>query len=230
MRFAILSAGNGSRLAQEGVRLPKPLVRVAGEPMIGRLLRIFNSYSPDIIAVIVNPANTQTIDFLNSVHNDYPLEVVVRSTPSSMHSLYELRKYLEGDRFCATTVDTVFLEKEFNTYMNAFLTDGSDGVMAVTDYVDDEKPLFVGVDDKMNITRFSDSSSGCRFVSGGIYGLTGKALGVLDDCVSAGMSRMRAFQKEMVARGLILKAYALGKVIDVDHQTDIVDACGLLNG
>ena len=43
MKFAIIAAGEGSRLAQEGVSLPKPLVSIGGEPMIERLVRIFNA-------------------------------------------------------------------------------------------------------------------------------------------------------------------------------------------
>jgi len=31
MKFAIIAAGDGSRLAQEGVTEPKPLVKVRGE-------------------------------------------------------------------------------------------------------------------------------------------------------------------------------------------------------
>ena len=42
MKFAIIAAGEGSRLAREGVDLPKPLVTVGGEPMIERLARIFH--------------------------------------------------------------------------------------------------------------------------------------------------------------------------------------------
>ena len=41
MKFAIISAGEGSRLAQEGVQLPKPLVQLNGMAMIDRLIHIF---------------------------------------------------------------------------------------------------------------------------------------------------------------------------------------------
>ena len=36
MKFAIISAGEGSRLSQEGVALPKPLVQLNGVAMIDR--------------------------------------------------------------------------------------------------------------------------------------------------------------------------------------------------
>ena len=53
MKFAIIAAGEGSRLAQEGVEEPKPLVSVCDQPMIERLMRIFvdcgASAPPEII-------------------------------------------------------------------------------------------------------------------------------------------------------------------------------------
>mgnify|MGYP002711385519 CR=1 FL=1 len=42
MKFAIISAGEGSRLSQEGVALPKPLVQLNGVAMIDRLIQIFS--------------------------------------------------------------------------------------------------------------------------------------------------------------------------------------------
>lgn len=45
-------------------------------------------------------------------------------------------------------------------------------MMGVTDFIDDEKPLYVDTDGQMNITGFLDKSDTCRYISGGIYGLT----------------------------------------------------------
>ena len=41
MKFAVIAAGDGSRLASEGVSVPKPLAEVKGEKLIDRLIRIF---------------------------------------------------------------------------------------------------------------------------------------------------------------------------------------------
>ena len=230
MRFAVISAGEGSRLAGEGSLLPKPLVRIGGEPMIGRLLGIMSDSGADGIAVIVSPANTQTLGYLRSVQSDFNLEIVTKATPSSMHSLYELRDFLRGGRVCVTTVDTVFRKEEFHSYLRAFEASDSDGMMGVTDFIDDEKPLYVGVDDDMRINGFFDTPAGCRYVSGGIYGLSDNALDVLDSCVRSGQTRMRSFQRQLVADGLLLRAYRFGKIIDVDHLDDIAKAERLLFG
>ena len=41
MKYAVIAAGEGSRLAAEGVAVPKPLVKVAGECLMDHLIRIF---------------------------------------------------------------------------------------------------------------------------------------------------------------------------------------------
>ena len=70
-----------------------------------------------------------------------PLRVVVKSTPSSMHSLYELSPFLDDEVFCAATVDTVFREQDFAGYVKALqrmcIDSDADGLMAVTAHIDD---------------------------------------------------------------------------------------------
>ena len=243
MKFAVIAAGEGSRLAQEGVEQPKPLVPVCGKPMIERLLDIFIDCGATEIVVIVNEWSTAVREHLQSMKLPVPLRLVVKTTPSSMHSLHALSPYLRGERFCLTTVDTIFREEEFKKYIRYFeATKDIDGCMAVTPYVDDENPLWVGVEEQTNadgeslldrqgshkkprITGFHDRQEGDdHFISGGIYCLSDKALDVLDLCMEQGMSRMRNFQRQLVAEGLKLEAYPINKILDVDHKEDITKA------
>ena len=232
MKFAIISAGEGSRLSQEGVQLPKPLVQVNGCAMIDRLIHIFAANGADEMVVIINnevPLTKQHLAELERT-SEIPLKVVVKTTPSSMHSFYELSPYLKDDRFCLTTVDTIFREDEFARFIEAFKTSDKDGMMAVTDYVDDEKPLYIGTDDRLDITGFYDTAMpDTKYISGGIYCLTPKAIDTLEYCMRHGMSRMRNFQRQLVADGLRLEAYPFSKILDVDHASDIVKAEEFLN-
>lgn len=230
MKYAIIAAGEGSRLAQEGVALPKPLVKLNGKEMIRRLIDIFLQNNASSISIIVNEEMTLVREYVSNLKLDIPLNIVVKSTPSSMHSFYELRNFLRGGKFCLTTVDTIFKEEEFSKYIKAFASDSDcDGMMAVTDYIDDEKPLYVDVDGEMRIKGFLDQSADCKYISGGIYGLSSKAIDTLESCLSEGQSRMRNFQRQLVADGLHLKAFPFAKVIDVDHAEDIIKAEQFIN-
>lgn len=252
MKYAIIAAGEGSRLTLEGVKLPKPLVEVGGESLMQRLLRIFMVHEATEICVICNDLSREVEAFLKRVQEQgiddktVPLRYRVKTTPSSMHSFYELAELLDGDEpFVLTTVDTVFREEEFADYLGVFetcLSAGNDGLMGITSFVDDEKPLYVEVDERQNITAFLDTpanqasrrsvSEQCPnevpgsmlYVSAGIYGLTPKALLTLRACVARGESRMRNFQRALLRDGLQLQGWVFSKVLDVDHQSDIAKA------
>lgn len=232
MKFAIISAGEGSRLSQEGVALPKPLVQLNGMAMIDRLVYIFAQNGAEQVVIIINNEVALTKEHVAALKEtaEVPLEVIVKTTPSSMHSFYELSRFLKDDKFCLTTVDTIFREDEFAAFIEAFKASGKDGMMAVTDYIDDEKPLYISTDEKLNITGFHDAATpDCRYISGGIYCLTPKAIDTLEKCMEKGMSRMRNFQRQLVADGLQLEAYPFSKILDVDHASDIVKAEAFLN-
>lgn len=231
MKFAIISAGEGSRLSQEGASLPKPLTDLNGTAMIERLIRIFIRNGASSVVVIINNESALVKEYLKALQKELPLEIIVKTTPSSMHSFYELSPYLKDDKFCLTTVDTIFKEEEFERFIKAFNASEEDGYMAVTDYIDDEKPLYISTDDTLHITGFHDSRvDGCDYISGGIYCLKPSALVVLEECMNSGMSRMRNFQRELVRQGLSLRAYPFSKILDVDHVEDIVKAETFLSG
>lgn len=231
MNYAIIAAGEGSRLAQEGVAKPKPLVDICGEPMIGRLINLFCRCNAESISIIVNEQMTEVREYIESLSLDIPLNLVVKTTPSSMHSFFELSRVIPKGRFCLTTVDTIFREQDFRPYIEAMEADERyDGMMAVTDYIDDEKPLYVQTDDDLNITAFRDERyDGAKYISGGIYALNEKTIDVLADCMERGVARMRNFQRALVDAGLRLKAYPMGKILDVDHAGDIEKAENFIN-
>jgi NDP-sugar pyrophosphorylase family protein len=222
MKFAIISAGEGSRLAQEGITLPKPLVRIQGTPIIERLVKLFCRHGAESVNIVINSKQPETRALLEELSVEFPINIVVKDTPSSMHSLYELSPLLRGGTFCLTTVDTIFREEDFARYLAMLEHKDNDGVMAVTPFIDDEKPLYVGTDDNDNITGFHDEwNAGCKYISGGIYGLSEKALDTLKRCIDSGQSRMRNFQRQLIADGLRLKACPFDKIVDIDHASDI---------
>lgn len=235
MKYAVIAAGEGSRLTKEGNTTPKPLIEVNGERLVDRQLRIFEAHGASEVAIICNEQMTEVKHHLLAVQQNYrlPLRLVVKSTPSSMHSMWELSRWLDDSPFVLTTVDTIFREEEFDAFVQIFSglleTGEADGLMGVTDYIDDEKPLYVSTDDDLWITAFLDQCDSPRYVSGGIYALTPRSLTILQDCVAHGEQRMRNFQRGLLRDGLKLKAWPFSKVLDVDHVSDIQKAEAFLS-
>lgn len=226
MDYAIIAAGEGSRLVQEGIQTPKPLICLDGEPLIDRLIRIFLANRPSSICIIVNEEMAEVQAHLQKMQLPVPFHLHIQSTPSSMHSFYELSRYLTADRVCLTTVDTIFNEADFSQYIRSFLANDSvDGLMAVTDFIDDEKPLYVKTDPDLLIRDFlDDRADDCRYISGGIYCLKRACIDVLHQAMAEKIFRMRNYQRKLVEAGLHLQAYPFSKIIDVDHAGDIEKA------
>lgn len=224
MDYAIIAAGEGSRLAKEGFPLPKPMVKLNGEMLIDRLITIFAQNQEGIVRIIINEQSPLLEEHLLARKLSIPLEIVKKSTPSSLHSFYELLKAApELEAICLTTTDTVFREAEFEQFIQAFVSDKElDGLMAVTSFIDDESPLFVTVDAEDNVTAFTDqNTTNTSFVSGGIYCLRRKALDTALQSVEQGVARMRNFQRQLLANGLKIKAFPFSKIVDIDHVRDI---------
>lgn len=232
MDYAIIAAGEGSRLVQEGIKWPKPLVQLNGTALIDRLINVFLKNDASSISIIINEEMTEVQEYLRNLKLPVPFYLLVKSTPSSMHSFYELSHYLDGDSICLTTVDTIFKEEEFSGYIREFRKASQlDGLMAVTDFIDDEKPLYVDTDSDLMIRGFLDKQGepACTYISGGIYCLRRPGLKVLNNAIAQGMSRMRNYQRQLIAEGLKLKAYPFSKIVDVDHAEDIKKAEEFLN-
>ena len=227
MKFAIIAAGLGQRLASEGVEVSKPLVKINGEMLIDRLMRIFSECEASEIIVICNELYDDVKQHLIKIREekDLPLTIITKTTESSMHSLHEISRYLHKEPFCLTTVDTIFKENTFYNYVKTFeemtAAGTTDCLMGVTEFVDDEKPLYVDADKDGKITAFCDEKEQCRYVSGGIYGLNPRAMKTLDACIERGEKHMRNFQRALLKDGLTVKAYAFDKIVDVDHADDI---------
>lgn len=254
MNYAIIAAGEGSRLKEEGILEPKPLVQILGKPMIERLIRIFMKNGAQSISVICNEQMSEVQAYLDRLKDSEllhredcslcTLNVVVQTTSSSMHSFAALKSVIPEGKLCLTTVDTLFRESEFSDFIRVYenLPEGEcDGLFAVTPFVDDEKPLWVGLtpvnffscacDEHVGVCKeiigFYDSrvqipEDAEVSVSGGIYCMnTRTAFLVLEDCLNRGQSRMRNFQRALVDVGLKLKAFVFPKIMDIDHASDI---------
>jgi NDP-sugar pyrophosphorylase family protein len=142
-----------------------------------------------------------------------------------MHSLFALAPYLNNGPFYLTTVDTIFLEDEFKKYLSfAQQQRQADGVLALTDFIDDEKPLCVKMNAQHRITKFSDTKTGFRWATGGIYYFSPRIFDLIPDAIARNTTRLRNFLRSLLQHQYILHGYAFSKIVDVDHVGDLAVA------
>jgi len=225
MIYAIIAAGEGSRLRKEGILTPKPLIRVNGLPLIERHILRAIKYGFSEICIIINQRYPELSNWFADKSFGIPLRLVEKNTPSSLHSFFELGILLKGKDFLLTTVDPVFPDPAFQSFLAAIgIHTDAQGIMAVTTYVDDESPLWVNVSDNGQITGYSNAKGNARYASAGFYYFKPAVLPLLDEAIKTGRSRMRAFQQFLVDKNVTLMAVDVGKVVDLDHKGDIAKA------
>jgi len=224
MDLAIIAAGEGLRLKEEGINIPKPLVEINGIPLIQRTIDIALKNGVDSIACIINEESEVLMKYLQENYSNQPLYLIVKSTPSSFHSVYQLNRFITAP-FLLTTTDSVFKEDEFSAFLDYGINKSdADAVLAVTDFIDDEKPLYAEVEEDSRIVSLIDKNKDYEFVTGGLYLFNNDIKKYIDEAAEQGVDRLRNFLRYLLQKELRMYAYPFSKIIDVDHTSDIKEA------
>jgi len=235
----ILAGGEGSRLARAGVPTPKPLVEVAGTPLVVRLLETFARLGCASLTCAFRADFPAVRQLLDGRRFGPPLSLVECRTPSSLHTLVEgLRSIAAGPVFCSM-VDTVMRPEDWGAVYattQRAVEEGADMVLAVTPYVDDESPVYVsrgvggsrgggvGGPTAGDVIAVGEEPVTPPCVTGGVYGLSDTARRAAAQAVARGVHKMRAFLQLQVSAGRRVAAVEVPRIIDIDRPSDLQTA------
>lgn len=223
MHGLILAGGEGSRLAAEGVPTPKPLLEVAGQPLIVTLLRTLERLGCASLTCMVRAEFPAVVQVLESSRFKAPFMVKTCSTPSSAHTLVEgLQAVPAGPVFCSM-VDTVMRPRDWALVYQQTgesLAGGADAVLVVTPFVHDESPLYVARDRAGLARSLGSAPGGDARVSGGVYGFGPAARTAARDALADGVQRMRGFLQRLIADGARVATVEVPQIIDLDRRSD----------
>jgi NDP-sugar pyrophosphorylase family protein len=225
MKAGIIAAGIGERLTAQGEKTPKPLLPILGEPMVGRLVRLIAETGVSSLCCIVNEQARATREYLQSLRCPVPFRLAVKTTANSMESLFSLTPFLQGEPFLLFTVDTIFRPltlKRFLTGVTALPK--AKGVLALTRFCDDEKPLRVEIDHHRKVCGIGEASDVGRQVTAGFYWFDPSVFDFAEAARAKGLSALRQFLCFLVERGYPLYGISVAKTIDVDRPEDLLEA------
>jgi len=225
MNLFIIAGGEGNRLKKEGIVYPKPLVEVEGRTLLERALEVAKNNKFDEINILLNP---ELLNFKNKVAHiikdiDSEINITYKATQSSFHSFYEISKISSREPIILMTIDSVFKQEEFNEfYRCASSYDNYQSLIAVTEFVRDEKPLWVETDEKLNILVFNDTKTTIgKLVTGGIYYFNHIVFDFMEAALVNGVVRLRNFLRFLLKNKVKMKGVMFSKIIDVDHIEDL---------
>jgi NDP-sugar pyrophosphorylase family protein len=220
IRGGIIAAGDGRRLREAGWTLPKPLVPVNGVPLIEAVIRNFIAAGFDTIAIILNEQELDCAEWVRRRFPDTAIEFIVKTTRSSLESLREVTARLGAGRALVSTVDAWCRPEDFARFVSAAASrPATASVLAVTPFVDDEKPLWVRLGAGGRVREIG--GTGGDVVTAGIYLLSERARGL---AATVDLPRLRDYLGWLVERGEVVYGEVIETVVDVDRPADITVA------
>ncbi len=228
LQGAIIAAGRGERL-RNSTRddIPKPLVKLGGEAMLSRQARALIAAGASSVVAVINSETARVAS-----ENEMALEIapsirlMVRDTANSMETMLALGEMLEPGWFIAATVDAVIPQAELARFVNESRKKIEDcrekklaGVLAVTRWRGEAKPLFADVTENGLIVRLGNRQT--SMVTAGLYFLSTRVFDYGADARRAGLDALRRFLALIIERGMQLEAIEIEGSIDVDEAPDL---------
>ena len=227
MHALILAGGEGSRLRADGVATPKAFVEIGGRPLVFRLAETLRSLGCVSITAAVRRRVLDEAAALARDARGAGLHVVPCDTPSSLHTLARgLESVPPGPVLC-TMVDTVMRAGDWQHLFrrgDSLLQHGADACVAVTSYVDDEKPLWVTRRSDGMVRSFEAEPVLPALVTGGVYFLSSGIRDLAPRVVSLGVKRMRGFLAWLVEHGYQVATADVERIVDLDRGRDLAQA------
>jgi NDP-sugar pyrophosphorylase family protein len=213
----IIAAGEGSRLRSAGFTMPKPMVPIAGVPLIESVLQNFRAAHLAPLAIIVNEQERECVNWIRTRFPDLEIEFIVKTTQSSLESFGEVTARHPGGPMLVSTVDAWCAEADFVRFVEAAARRPADAtVLAVTPLVADEKPLRVAMTADGRITDVGGDAG--ALVTAGIYRVPAR---VRERQPPAGLGRLREFLQWLVRSGEPVYGEIIERVVDVDRPSDV---------
>lgn len=220
-RAAVIAAGDGSRLRDAGVGVPKPLVTVGGVALLEAVARNFAAAGLDPVTIIVNEAiGPRCLEWARARRGAPELRFIVKTTASSLESFLVVTGVPETGPMLVSTVDAWCAEADFVRFVWAARRRPADAlVLGVTPLVDDEKPLWVDLDATGRVTALGGTTG--AMVTAGLY-LVPEPLRRRPP--PPGLGRLREYLARLHRDGWPVYGEVIPRVVDVDRIEDIAQA------
>lgn len=232
MHALILAGGEGSRLRSDGVSTPKAFVELAGQPLLLRLGGNLRALGCDSVTALVRGSALDRAGPRLSLDASDAMRVVACETPSSLHTLARgLEMVPPGAVLCAM-VDTVMRDTDWQELFvrgDQQLRRGADACVAVTPFVDDEKPLYVARHPGGTVAAFQETPAAPALVTGGVYFLSSRIRSLVPRVLELGIARMRGFLRWLVEHGYRIGTWEVARIVDLDRGRDLALASAWLS-
>ncbi len=214
-------AGRGSRFADAGYELPKPLIEIHGQPMIQYVINNLRPNQPYrfIFLCLSEHIKKYGVDqLLKSWEPNCEIVAVDRVTDGAACTVLLAKKFIDTDESLMIANSDQWVNVDINAYFNVIESRQLDGLI-MTMWADDPKWSFVRLDESKSVTEVVEKKVISNEATVGIYNFK---RGV--DFVKAAENMIRKdlrvngefyvapVYNELIASGQLVGYYNIGQV------------------
>ncbi len=171
LNIVIPMAGLGSRFANAGYVLPKPLIEVHGVPMIRLVIENVRPTTPHRFVFICQNAHIESFDLRHKLESWAPGCSVIGLdgvTEGAACTVLTARDFIDKDEPMMIANSDQYVDIDINPYVEAMDARNLDGLI-MTMQADDPKWSFAGLDENNLVTRVVEKEVISTHATVGIY-------------------------------------------------------------
>lgn len=223
LRAGIIAAGDGLRLKSSHPGTIKPLVPVHGRPLCHWIVGSLHEAGVQDFTVLFNSRGGRAQESLLASFPRLGWTFIQRDTASSWESFRLVAKSLAERQadFLISTVDAIMPPSQTRLFADAARRAAAPAALALTDFIDDEKPLWADLGCDGRITALGADARTRRHATCGLYYLTAAVARAMPPAQAH--CRLREYLQSLVAQSSV-SGVVLSKTLDVDRPEDVRQA------
>ncbi len=233
MKVIIPAAGAGKRLFPHTFTKPKPMVYIAGKPIIGHILDRMRDVEPEEIIMVVGYRKEQIISYTDKNYSGiFNIRYVDQEEQLGLgHSIYVARDEIGHSDIMIALGDMIFKAGYADFYRHHLTNGDCSGSIGVREVDDPKKYGIVELEGKY-IKKLEEKPTRPKSKIGiaGVYFIneTPVLLSILEEMIEKNVRPRGEYQltdalQEMVKRGYRLKTFPVSSWYDCGHPESLLE-------
>ncbi len=233
IKIIIPAAGAGKRLFPHTFTKPKPMVYIAGKPIIGHILDRMKDMKPEEIIIVVGYKKEQIVAYVDKNYsNVFNIRYVDQGEQLGLgHSIYVAKDSIGDSDIMIALGDMIFKAGYFEFYMQHLNNGDCSGSIGIREVDDPKKYGIVELEGKY-IKKLEEKPINPKSNLGiaGVYFIrnTHLLLSILEEIIKKNILTSSEYQltdalQEMVNRGYKLKTFPVSSWYDCGHPDSLLE-------
>lgn len=213
----IMAGGRGQRLRPLTDSVPKPMLELAGKPIIEHNIDMLISYGVENIYISVNYLKEQIIDYIgDGTEKGINIQYIEEEKPLGTAGALSLMKEFKND--ILLTNSDLFTNIDYEDFYLAFLNHNADMAVASIPYTVNI-PYAILEEQKGTITHFKEKPSNTHYANAGIYLLKKELVNQIPE--NKFFNSTDLMQKAIDANKKVIHNPLIGYWIDIGKHEDL---------